>query len=80
MERAVQEHIKEMMTGVQCKKEFSCYTSGLRNLSPARDVGLETFVACLAKDPMECKFSLQFGGVFFCQCPLRVYIAKKFRK
>jgi hypothetical protein len=82
VENTVQEqaHIEEMIGGLQCPKEFSCYTSGFKNLCKARDIGLESFVACLMKDPLACKFSLQFGGLSFCQCRLRVYIAKKSRK
>ena len=80
VESDIQEHIEEMIVGLQCPKEFSCYTSGLKNLCKARDIGLESFVACLMKDPFACKFSLLFGGIFFCQCKLRVYIAKKLRK
>jgi hypothetical protein len=80
VESAIQEHIEEMIGGLQCPKEFSCYTSGFKNLCKVRDIGLESFVACLMNDPLACKFSLQFGGVCFCQCKLRVYIAKKLRK
>ena len=80
MESSVQEDIEEIIDGLQCPKEFSCYTSGFKNLCKARDIGLESFVACLMKDPLACKFSLQFGGLSFCQCRLRVYIAKKSRK
>ncbi len=81
METAVQEHIEEIIVdGLQCPKEFSCYTSGLKDLCKARDIGLDSFVACLAADPLQCKFSIHFGGIFFCQCKLRVYIAKKLRK
>ena len=80
VESDIQEHIEEMIDGLQCPKEFSCYTSGFKNLCKARDIGLEYFVACLMKDPLACKFSLQFGGLSFCQCRLRVYIAKKSRK
>jgi hypothetical protein len=80
MEKAIQEHIEEMIPGVKCPKEFSCYTSGLKNVCKARDIGLESFVACLIADPLQCKFSIHFGGIFFCQCKLRVYIAKKLKK
>jgi hypothetical protein len=80
MESAIQEHTEEMIDGMQCPKEFSCYTSGLKNLCKARDIGLESFVACLMNDPLACKFSIQFGGAFFCKCKLRVYITKKSRK
>ena len=80
MERAIQEHMEEMITGLQCPKEFSCYTSGLKDLCKAKDIGLESFVACLIDDPLQCKFSIHFGGIFFCQCKVRVYITKKLRK
>lgn len=81
MESAVQEHIEEeLMAGLQCPKEFICYTSGLKNLCKAKDIGLESVVACLINDPLACKFSLLYGGIFFCQCKLRVYIAKKLKK
>ena len=80
MEKTIQEDIEEMIRRVKCPKEFSCYRSGLKNLGKARDIGLESFVACLIADPLKCKFSIHFGGVFFCQCKLRVYIAKKLKK
>ena len=80
MERAVQEHIEEMINEVQCPKGFLCYKSELRELCRAQDVGLESFVACMIEDPLACKFSIHFGGIFFCQCRLRVYIAKKLKK
>ncbi|HZV46951.1 MAG TPA: hypothetical protein VFG06_06365 [Thermodesulfovibrionales bacterium] len=80
MERAIPEQIEEMIDGLQCPKEFSCYTSNFKNLCKAKDIGLESFVVCLMSDPFACKFSLLFGSVFFCQCKLRVYIAKKLTK
>ena len=80
MEKEIQEHIEEMIDTLKCPKEFSCYTSGLKNLCKVKDIGLESFVACLIADPLQCKFSIHFGGIYFCQCKLRVYIAKKLRK
>lgn len=80
MERIVQEQIEQMIVGHHCPKKFMCYRSGFKNLCRAKDIGLESFVACLMDDPLACKFSVQFSGIFFCQCSLRVYIAKKFKK
>lgn len=80
MERAVQEHIEKIIDGLHCPKEFSCYKSGLKNLCEARDIGLDSFVACLVEDPLACKFSIHFGGVFFCQCRLRIFISKKLKR
>ena len=80
MERAIQEHIEEIIDNLQCPKGFLCYTSGLQNLCESRDIGLESFVACMIEDPMACRFSIHFGGIFFCQCKLRVFISKKLKK
>jgi len=80
MQKAIQEQIEKIINGLKCPKGFECYKSGFKNLGRAKDIGLESFVACLRNDPQDCKFSLQFGGIFFCQCPLRIYIAKKLKK
>jgi hypothetical protein len=77
MNGEVQKHIEEIIDELECPKQHLCYTSGLKDLCRARDIGLDSFVACLKEDPMECKFSILYGGVSFCQCKLRVYIAKR---
>ena len=78
----VQKHKKEIeaiLNGLQCSKDFVCYTSGLKKVCRAEDIGLETFLVCLEENPKACNFFVSFGGKHFCQCPLRVYIAKKLR-
>ena len=80
IQQNIQEDVEEIIDGLKCPKDFSCYTSEFKSLCRARDVGLESFIACLASDSIECKFSIQFGGLIFCQCPLRVYIAKNLHK
>ncbi len=70
----------EIMRGFSCPKNFICYTSGFKTLCKARDVGLQSYVACMMKDPMGCKFSLLFDSVYFCTCSLRIFIAKNFKK
>ena len=80
MEKDIRKQIEEIMDGLKCPKEFICYTSGFRNLCKAKDIGLESFVMCLTPDSPACRFSVDFGGALFCQCPLRVYICKKLKK
>ncbi len=65
MERIIQKQIETMITGFQCPKNFICYRSGFKNLCRAKDIGLKSFVACLNNAPLDCKFSIQFGGIFF---------------
>jgi len=72
--------IEEIIDGLKCPKDFVCQKSEFKRLGRAKDVGLESFIACLENKVLECKFSIQFGGLIFCHCPLRVYIAKNLHK
>jgi hypothetical protein len=80
MQKEVCNKIEKIIDTIDCPKGFVCYTSEFKSLCRARDIGLESFVACLASNPLKCKFSIHFGGIFFCQCLLRIYICKKLRK
>ncbi len=80
MKKDIQEQIEEIIEKLKCPKDFECYTSGFERLCMAKDIGLDSFVACLGKDPLGCKFSIYFGELFFCQCPLRICISKKLKK
>jgi hypothetical protein len=73
------ENIEDIVDKLKCSKGFECYKSGFKNLCKAEDIGIESFLVCLEKEPSDCKFSIPFGDGFFCQCPLRVYIAKKMK-
>lgn len=79
-EQSSKEHLPKLLNGLQCPKDFLCYTSGLEKLCRAEDIGLETFLVCLEKNPPDCRFTVEFGDMYFCQCPLRVYIARKLNK
>jgi hypothetical protein len=80
MEQDIEKELQEIMGDATCPKDFKCYKSGFENLCKAQEVGLETFLECLEEHPMECTFSVRFGGLYYCRCPLRVYISKKFKK
>ena len=72
------EAITEIIDGLECSKGFVCYTSRLKKLCRARDIGLGSYIVCLEKVPEECNFfAVVFGDKHLCQCPLRIYIAKK---
>ena len=68
--------IEELMAGMECPKKFECADSGFERLCKARDFGLDSFLECLEDSPSKCTFALSFGSTYFCQCPLRVYLAK----
>ena len=79
MEQADKE-IEEIIGQMKCSKDFRCYQSGLEVLCKAKDIGLDTYLECMEASPQMCLFSVAFGYSHLCQCPLRVYIAKKLKK
>jgi len=80
IEKDIQKQIEDIICKIKCPKDFECYTSGFKKLCRTRDIGLDSFIACLGTDPQECKFSIHFGEVFFCRCPLRICISKNLDK
>lgn len=80
MNEEMSRRISELMDAMECPKGFKCAESGFENLCKAGDIGLERYLVCLEEDPPQCVFALPFGEGYFCQCPLRVYIAKNLRK
>ena len=79
IEEDYKKEIKDIIGGITCPKDFKCYKSRFNDLCKAQIFGLESFLVCLEKDP-KCKFSYAIGSRYFCQCPLRAYIAKKLGK
>jgi hypothetical protein len=77
MKKEHKKKLEQILNGLQCPKDYVCYTSGREKLCKAEDIGLESFLVCLERNPLECTFSVHFGDMYFCQCPLRVYIARK---
>jgi hypothetical protein len=80
MQQDHEKEIKKIAGDLECAKQFKCYKQGLKNLCKAKDVGLETHLECLEEEPFECPLSVHFGGLYYCRCPLRVYIAKELKK
>ena len=72
--------IEEIIGKMSCPKAFRCAESGFEKLCSARDFGVESYLECLDGSGNECQFALRFGDGHLCQCPLRVFLAKKHNK
>ena len=72
--------IEEIIGSMTCPKGFRCAESGFATLCKARDFGVESYLDCLDESRTHCKFSLPFADIYLCQCPLRVFLAKKLNK
>ena len=80
MQQDYQKEIEDIIGQMQCPKDFRCYKDGSHNLCKAKDVGLASYVMCLNKSPNGCGFSVAYAYAHYCRCPLRVYMAKTFKK
>ena len=72
--------IEDIMKGVECSKTFECYKSGLTHLGKVHGIGANGFLECLEQDSQDCQFSLPFGNLCSCLCPVRIYVATEFKK
>ena len=75
-----EKEVEEIIAKLQCSKDFQCKKSGFKDLCEARVGGAEPLLlVCCEKPPQSCKFLNVLDG-FVCECPVRVYIAKKLKK
>ena len=72
--------IEEIISGMECQKDFKCYKSGFEDMCKVRDFRDENLIECLGEDAESCKLSFHFGIASICKCPLRRYIAKNFNR
>ena len=81
MDQEYEKEIEEIIGRMKCPKDFECYKSGFEVLCKARSVeaGSRSLLICLEKNALECKF-LNLESGYFCDCPLRIYIARKLKK
>jgi len=79
MEKFDIELARSILGTLKCEKGLICAQSGLESLCKARSIGSELFVICEEKTP-RCSLSFTFGNGYMCKCPVRTFIANKFRK
>jgi hypothetical protein len=77
MKEEYRKKIEEIIDGIRCPDNFKCVEGGFERLCKATECGLEYHLECLETNRMfPCKFELLLDNLRFCQCPLRVFIAK----
>ena len=80
MEKDYKKELEKIVGGIACPKNFRCYKSEFRNLCKAKLIEGESLIVCLEENPPECIFSYSYAIRYYCQCPLRDYIARKLGK
>jgi hypothetical protein len=74
MDENQRKQIKEIIDGLRCSKDFVCYTSGQKMLCKAEDIGLDSYLVCLEKNPKECKFFAVVFGANILSMSAAIYI------
>jgi len=72
--------IEQLIATFKCPRDYKCYTLKFEELCEAVIFGNGEMVECINGNAANCQFSAPFGEGYFCDCPLRAYIAKKFNK
>ena len=72
--------VVEFMGELQCSKEYQCYKSKYEKLCKTEYFGETKVLLCLEEEPQLCTFSLFFKDTYYCQCPLRQFIAEEIGK
>jgi hypothetical protein len=67
---------EEIMGLMDCPSDFSCYKKKLRPLCKIKDIGMKDYVQ-VTKNGHWCKFLMVVGEIYYCSCPLCVYLTKK---
>ena len=72
--------IVEIIGELNCPKNFQCYKKRYDTLCNAAFKGKPNILHCLEEAPGACIFSLSYRDTYYCQCPLRNYIAESVGK
>ena len=68
------------MGELKCPKNFKCYKKKYDKLCKTEYFGETKVLLCLEEEPQSCIFSLSYKDTYYCQCPLRNYIAEEIGK
>ena len=81
VEQDLGKELQDIMSDMECPKDFICYRSEFETVCKARDIDLYTYVECLEVRFKECPFSFSLSSRrVYCKCPLRVHICKELGK
>lgn len=76
LKTSIKVKIRELADTIRCACGRVCVNSDFRNLCAARDIGMECTLRCLEQGGDDCQYKMTLSVGLFCQCPVRVQIAK----
>ena len=57
--------------------DHRCISGDISKLCKVKDTGLDSYVVCLEENH-KCGNYEEFGGGYFCKCPVRIHIARNY--
>ena len=72
--------LEKLVGGIECPKNFKCTRFSFADLCKANDIGKDSCLECLERNPQDCPFMIDVVSARLCSCPLRIYIAKNLNK
>ena len=75
-----QHELNDIMSDIDCPNGFECCSSGFDNLCKVKINKVDEFIECLEDTSDSCPFALPCEEKNLCLCPVRIYIAKKFKR
>lgn len=70
--------INDIMSKMDCDKDFQCYKSRFEDLCPVRQQFETSLIECQAAKGKDCPMSYTFAGnMLLCKCQLRRYVARR---
>ena len=78
--REEREKLEELVRNTPCDRAHECLQSALEKLREVEWAAGEEVLFCRDEAALNCRNSMPFGQAAVCQCPVRHYIAKHFRR
>ncbi|MCK4499417.1 hypothetical protein KAU11_02905 [Candidatus Babeliales bacterium] len=72
--------VEQLISTFKCPSDYSCYKLKFEELCEAVIFGDGEMIECVDKNASTCHFSSPFGDGYFCNCPLRAFVARKLKK
>jgi len=80
VKKEIQKDIEKIAQGMDCQKDFICYTSDFTHICKVSIFGFEDVLECGEEKPSDCSFARKHLNTYQCTCPVRAYIKKKLEK
>ena len=68
--------VEEIMSSMECSKDFACVKNGFQNVLQSKCFA-GRFFTCTGSNSYLCSYRLPFGYSYFCTCPLFIHSAQK---